>query len=59
MSQDFHKHLDKCPQCKNHPFNLCSKGERILFTETVKIVDVFQTVLKKKVKHHGQTKMDR
>lgn len=50
MSQDlykYHKHLDKCPQCRNHPFNLCSKGERILLVEFTKTVDAIKTALKK------------
>ncbi len=27
---DFHKHLDGCVQCANHPFALCSEGARLL-----------------------------
>lgn len=27
---DFHDHLDKCQQCANHPFELCSEGARLL-----------------------------
>ena len=26
----FHDHLDKCAQCRNHPFNLCPKGAALL-----------------------------
>ncbi len=26
----FHEHLDKCPQCANHPFELCSEGAALL-----------------------------
>jgi len=26
----FHKHLDTCPVCRSQPFNLCSKGARLL-----------------------------
>lgn len=26
----YHDHLDACEQCRNHPFALCSDGERIL-----------------------------
>ena len=26
----FHKHLDKCLQCKNQPFNLCPVGQGLL-----------------------------
>ncbi len=30
---EFHTHLDGCAQCKNHPFDLCGEGLRILLTE--------------------------
>ena len=26
----FHKHLDRCAQCRENPFNLCPKGAIIL-----------------------------
>ena len=26
----FHEHLDVCPQCKKHPFDLCHTGEVLL-----------------------------
>ncbi len=26
----FHKHLDDCRQCANHPFELCSVGAELL-----------------------------
>lgn len=26
----FHGHLDKCSQCRDHPFGLCSTGARLL-----------------------------
>jgi hypothetical protein len=26
----FHAHLDECEQCRNHPFELCSKGAQLL-----------------------------
>jgi len=26
----FHAHLDVCPQCEQHPFDLCSTGARLL-----------------------------
>ena len=26
----FHKHLDICSQCRNHCFNLCPTGARLL-----------------------------
>lgn len=26
----FHAHLDKCAQCREHPFSLCKEGERLL-----------------------------
>ena len=28
--EKFHAHLDKCKQCEEHPFNLCSIGCRLL-----------------------------
>lgn len=27
----FHAHLDICKQCREHPFNLCAEGSRVLF----------------------------
>jgi hypothetical protein len=26
----FHNHLDVCDQCREHPFNLCSTGDKLL-----------------------------
>lgn len=26
----FHDHLDACRQCREHPFNLCATGARLL-----------------------------
>ena len=26
----FHAHLDICSQCRNHPFNLCPTGAKLL-----------------------------
>jgi hypothetical protein len=26
----FHKHLDVCSQCEEHPFDLCREGARLL-----------------------------
>ena len=31
---NYHKHLDECEQCRNHPFNNCPKGTRLL-SETI------------------------
>jgi hypothetical protein len=28
--QNFHDHLDRCEQCRNHPFALCAKGYKLL-----------------------------
>lgn len=28
--EDFTTHLDRCPQCRNHPFGLCVTGEKLL-----------------------------
>lgn len=30
LADRFNKHLDRCPQCKNNPFNLCGIGQVIL-----------------------------
>jgi hypothetical protein len=30
MSSMFHAHLDECEQCRNGPFNLCSRGATLL-----------------------------
>jgi hypothetical protein len=27
---DFHHHLDRCPRCRENPFDLCADGEEIL-----------------------------
>ena len=27
---DFHKHLDECIQCREHPFDLCPIGIKLL-----------------------------
>lgn len=26
----FHRHLDQCQQCREHPFDLCDEGARLL-----------------------------
>lgn len=26
----FHEHLDRCEQCRNHPFDLCQEGHLLL-----------------------------
>lgn len=33
--EKFHKHLDVCRQCREHPFALCLEGSRLLH-ETVR-----------------------
>jgi len=33
MSKNFHEHLDKCRQCRDHPFDLCPAGTVILQME--------------------------
>ena len=31
MNKDvFHDHLDVCEQCEQHPFSLCTVGDRLL-----------------------------
>ena len=30
--EGYHAHLDKCAQCRNHPFNLCPVGAKLLTT---------------------------
>ncbi len=27
---EFHGHLDKCRQCREHPFDLCREGQRLI-----------------------------
>lgn len=27
---DYHAHLDKCWRCREHPFDLCAEGARLL-----------------------------
>lgn len=31
-SELFHRHLDECQQCREHPFALCQAGERLLLS---------------------------
>ena len=26
----FHAHLDRCPRCADHPFDLCLEGTRLM-----------------------------
>lgn len=33
---EFHDHLDKCRQCREHPFALCLEGTRLLKQEATK-----------------------
>jgi hypothetical protein len=28
--EKFHAHLDLCPQCREHPLELCASGHRLL-----------------------------
>jgi len=35
----FHEHLDKCEQCRNHPFDLCEIGQKLLIESTKNISD--------------------
>lgn len=30
LIDEFHEHLDRCDQCRNHPFDLCKEGESLL-----------------------------
>lgn len=30
VRDDFHRHLDRCQQCSNHPFDLCTEGAKLL-----------------------------
>ena len=32
---EFHKHLDMCKQCRENPFGLCWKGQRLLLRATI------------------------
>ena len=29
-ADDYHKHLDECEQCREHPFDQCTKGIELL-----------------------------
>lgn len=31
-ADSFHRHLDECQQCREHPFALCQAGERLLLS---------------------------
>ena len=31
-ADNFHAHLDVCPQCEQHPFDLCPIGHKLLMT---------------------------
>ena len=35
----FHAHLDICIQCRNHPFDLCKEGTRLLMYAVTGIRD--------------------
>ena len=30
LGEQFHAHLNVCPQCKEHPFDLCRRGHELL-----------------------------
>lgn len=30
VTDAFHAHLDRCEQCRNHPFGLCPEGRKLL-----------------------------
>lgn len=34
---DFHDHLDRCAQCREHPFGLCAEGAALLALGGVRI----------------------
>ena len=36
-NEDFHGHLDRCRQCRDHPFGLCVTGERLLKRDAAKM----------------------
>ncbi len=29
-AENFNNHLDKCKQCRDHPFALCAAGDKLL-----------------------------
>lgn len=35
---EFHKHLDECKQCEQHPFELCPVGVQLIHAEVQKPV---------------------
>ena len=38
LINDFHAHLDACPKCRNHPFELCNVGANLLHVAVVQPV---------------------
>ena len=36
-NEDFHGHLNRCQQCRDHPFGLCITGERLLKRDAAKL----------------------
>lgn len=44
MELAFHKHLDQCKQCREHPFALCPEGTRLL-KQTVTLTQYEQNIV--------------
>lgn len=52
--EPFHKHLDECAQCREHPFRLCARG-----TVLIKAVLRSRSVKRGKHEHIGELTIDR
>ena len=52
-AQDFHEHLELCPQCKDNPFNLCKFGMDLL-TAAVTASDINLSSLLARNKERAQ-----
>lgn len=40
---DFYSHLNKCAQCRNHPFELCEDGAELLKESAQEVIKPFDT----------------
>jgi hypothetical protein len=38
----FYEHLDACEQCRNHPFDLCLTGDKLLIKAATTLTDDMQ-----------------
>jgi len=40
----FHKHLDGCDQCRNHPFALCADGDVLLRAAGIEVRAILKRI---------------